>query len=67
LSKKNPPCPSCGSKNACHIFWGYPANMEQYLEAIAKKEIAAGGCCISDNDPKWECIKCNLRWGKRHE
>ena len=41
--------------------------MEQYLEAISKKEIATGGCTVSDNDPKWECIDCKWRWGKRDE
>ena len=62
--KKNPACPTCKSKNTCPIFWGYPANMEQYLEAIAKKEIAAGGCIVTDNDPIWECSDCKHRWGK---
>lgn len=60
-------CPSCGSDKTCLIFWGYPSDMEKYLEAIAKKEIAAGGCCISDNDPKLECNDCKHRWGQRDE
>ena len=64
---KIPVCPSCKSKNTCLILWGYPADMEKYLEAISKKEIAAGGCTVSDNDPKWECADCKWRWGKRDE
>jgi len=63
--KKNPDCPSCGSKNTCIIFWGYPSDMEWYLDAVAKKEIAPGGCTISDNDPNWECSDCKHRWGKK--
>ena len=66
-SKQNPPCPSCNSKNICPIFWGYPADMEWYLEALAKEEIALGGCIVSDNDPKWECNDCKHRWGKRED
>jgi len=65
--KKKPSCPSCGSKNTCPIFWGYPGDMEIYLEAISKKKIAAGGCILSDNDSKWECTDCKWRWGKRDE
>ncbi len=65
--KKNPVCQSCKSKNTCLIFWGYPGDMEQYLENISKKEIAVGGCTVSDNDPKWECTDCKWRWGKRDE
>ena len=64
---KNPVCPSYKSKNICLIFWGFPNEMELYLDALAKKEIAAGGCVLSDNDPKWECIGCHNRWGKRDE
>ena len=66
-SKQNPPCTSCNSKNTCPIFWGYPGDMEWYLEAVAKKEIALGGCTVSDNDPKWECNDCSWRWGKRED
>ena len=40
--------------------------MEWYLDAVAKKEIAPGGCTVSDNDPTWECSNCKHRWGKRN-
>ena len=35
-------CPSCGCDKTCIIFWGYPADMEWYLDAVAKKEIVPG-------------------------
>jgi len=57
-------CPSCGCDKTCIIFWGYPADMEWYLDAVAKKEIVPGSCKVSDNDPKWECSDCKHRWGK---
>jgi len=63
----NPICPSCRSKNTALIFWGYPGDMEGYLNAVAKKEIVPGGCILSNNDPKWECTGCHNRWGKRDE
>jgi len=64
-SAKNPPCPSCGSKNTSPIFWGYPADMEWYLAAVAKKQISPGGCILTYNDPKWHCNNCSRRWGIR--
>jgi len=65
--KKKPLCQSCGSKNSTLIFWGYPGDIEWYLDTIAKKEIVTGGCTQSNNDPKWECPDCHNRWGKRDE
>ncbi len=67
MTKKTPPCPICKSKNVAWIFYGYPGDMEWYLEAIAKKEIVGGGCEISFDDPKWECNECNHGWGERDE
>ena len=67
MMTKNPTCPSCKSKNTCQIFWGFPEDMEWYLEAIAKKEISPGGCTLTDNDPKWNCNNCSNRWGRRDE
>jgi len=65
MSKNILACPKCHSKNTCPIFWGYPGDIEWYLDAVAKKKIAPGGCCISENDPMWECNDCSNTWGKR--
>jgi hypothetical protein len=27
-------------------------------EKLDNGEITLGGCCISDDDPAWECTKC---------
>jgi len=67
LTKQNLVCPSCESKNYCIIFWGYPADIEWYLEAVAKKEIAPGGCVLREKDPKWHCNNCQWRWGNRDD
>jgi hypothetical protein len=58
-------CPICNSKNIAEIFWGLPADMGELEEALEKKEIVLGGCCVSNDDPKWECTDCFHRWGKR--
>ena len=60
-------CPECKSKNVAWIFYGYPGDMEWYLEAVAKKEIAPGGCTVTDHDPKWRCNDCYHGWGKRED
>ena len=60
-------CPSCNSKKVALIFWGYPGDIEWYLQAAAEKKIVGGGCNITDHDPKWECNECFHRWGERDE
>jgi transposase len=60
-------CPRCGKSSIAVIFWGYPADVDEYLKAIDDKEIVAGGCLVSNNDPKWECTDCYCRWGIRDE
>ncbi|GBL42206.1 hypothetical protein EMGBD3_15740 [Nitrosarchaeum sp.] len=59
---KKQTCPSCNGKNIAKIFWGYPADMEWYLKSIEEKKIVGGGCCVSQDDPKWKCTDCYHRW-----
>ena len=67
MTETKPSCPQCNKNNVAVIFWGYPADMDEYLKAIEDKEIVTGGCLVSDNDPKWECTDCFNRWGARDE
>ncbi len=67
MSEKNPTCPGCKKDNVALIFWGYPGDMDWYLQAIKDKEIVGGGCCVSNNDPKWQCTDCHYRWGERYD
>ena len=60
-------CPQCGKSSIALIFWGYPGNMDWYLQATKNKEIVGGGCIIGNDDPKWECNDCHHRWGTRDE
>lgn len=61
----NPKCPKCNSAKTCPIFYGYPADVEEYLELEAKGQIIGGGCCIDKNSPAWYCHDCSNRWGKQ--
>ncbi len=67
MTEQNPPCPDCKRNNVALIFWGYPGDVDWYLQATKDKEIVGGGCCVSDNDPKWECIDCYHKWGERDD
>jgi len=67
MNDKNVVCPECNKDHAAVIFWGYPADVDWYLKAIDDKEIVAGGCLISNDDPKWECTDCHHTWGTREE
>jgi len=60
-------CPECNKDNVALIFWGYPADMDEYLKGIDSGKFAPGGCRVSNNDPKWECNECANRWGNRKD
>jgi len=59
-----PKCPICGSLRTCPILYGYPRDVELYLEAVAKGEIIEGGCVISESSPEWHCHDCSNEWKK---
>lgn len=67
MTEQNPICPECKGDNVALIFWGYPCDIDWYLQAIKDKEIVGGGCCIGNNDPKWECTDCYHQWGERDD
>jgi len=59
------PCPQCGSKAVLTILYGLPAG--EAVEEAKRGEIALGGCCISDDMPRWHCSHCAHRWGRIHD
>ena len=63
MRKKTPPCPNCKSKDVAWYFYGYPADMEWYLQAKKEGKIRGGGCSVSYDDPKWACNSCGHNWG----
>ena len=43
----------------CEILWGMP-HMDSKLEELMNAgKIIIGGCCLSGDDPTWECSKCH--------
>ena len=54
-------CPKCGGK-VVPILYGEPTAQayEEYLQG----KLVLGGCCITDNDPDWECLGCEQQFRK---
>jgi len=38
----NPKCPTCNSVKTCPIVYGYPADLEKYLEDVSIGKIIGG-------------------------
>lgn len=58
-SEKPDECPNCGHTPVAEILWGMPAYSEQLRAEEQAGRIVFGGCCVSDDDPEWECAKCH--------
>lgn len=61
-SSSKPPCPQCRSTDVVPILYGLPA--PEAREEADRGEIALGGCCVSDENPRWHCNDCEHNWGK---
>ena len=49
-------CPTCNSPEVKEIAYGFPSadfDFDRYV---------VGGCCITDNDPDFKCMKCEITW-----
>lgn len=58
VSRKPLKCPSCGGKPIATILYGMPAYSVELEEKLQSGAIALGGCCVTDDDPKWTCTHC---------
>ena len=56
--RKPKKCPACGSEKILSIVYGYPGD-ELSRDAQAGKVIL-GGCCVTGDDPIWQCGSCNI-------
>ncbi|MBT3193249.1 MAG: hypothetical protein HN341_11905 [Verrucomicrobia bacterium] len=62
--KKARKCPRCGAESIADIMYGMPDNTPELQEALKKGELSLGGCCVSDDSPRWECNEWGKTWGK---
>ena len=57
-SRKPRKCPACGSSLVALILYGlsgFSPELEADLEA---GRVVLGGCCLTGDDPKWQCMGC---------
>ena len=52
-------CPKCGSTKIATFLYGMPAFSDQLQKDLDEGKIVLGGCCISDDDPTWQCTACS--------
>ena len=51
-------CPACGSVRVAEIMYGFPG--PGMIEDAATGDTVLGGCCVSDFDPEWRCLDCEI-------
>ncbi len=61
MTQKRSPCPRCLSKDIATIQYGMPVEMPEQVEL---GKVVLGGCCISEQSPKWQCQRCGYEFGK---
>ncbi|MBQ3476078.1 hypothetical protein IJH26_01030 [Candidatus Saccharibacteria bacterium] len=54
-------CPKYG-ENLIEIIYGMPG--PELFEAEERGEVILGGCCVSDDDPKYRCKKCDIDYSR---
>lgn len=57
-SRKPRKCPSCGSGRIATILYGLPAFSPELEADLDAGRIVLGGCCVTDDDPAWQCLDC---------
>ena len=50
-------CPKCGAP-VYEILYGLPVMSEEDYFDTYHEHVIYGGCCISEDDPEWQCSKC---------
>jgi hypothetical protein len=64
VKKKPSICPNCGSEKIAMIFYGLPAYTSKLETGLAAGKIILGGCCVTEDDPLWECTNCHTKFWK---
>jgi hypothetical protein len=52
-------CHKCGSKRIAEILYGMPLGTSELQKDMEEGKIVLGGCCITNDDPKWQCVDCD--------
>ncbi len=60
-AKKPRKCPGCGHAPLASILYGEPIFSEKLERELSEGRRTLGGCCVSEDDPAWECTHCGLK------
>lgn len=58
FEEKPDACPNCGHSPVAEIHYGLPAFDEELERALKSGLVTLGGCCVTGDDPAWECLNC---------
>jgi rubrerythrin len=58
-AKKPDKCPECGSDRIADILYGLPSFSPSLRKEIEEDKRVLGGCCITNDDPTWQCTSCD--------
>lgn len=67
-AKSNKPkmkCSKCDSVKIARILYGFPMFDDKLEKQIDRGTITLGGCCVTGNDPKYECMSCGVQFYKQ--
>lgn len=64
-SRKPRRCPNCGHYPVASIMYGKVMYSEDLINKMEEGRIVLGGCCITCDDPMWECTNCGLKIYKK--
>ncbi len=53
-------CPACKSLRVATIYYGMMPMTDNLREKIDAGKVALGGCCLSFDDPTWQCADCGV-------
>ena len=67
-AKSNKPkmkCSKCDSTKIARILYDFPEFSNKLEKQIDRDTITLGGCCVTGNDPKYECMSCGVQFYKQ--
>ena len=59
--RKPKKCPKCGCAKIASIQYGMPAFSPELRMDLDEGKIVLGGCCVSNDDPAWQCVECGMQ------
>jgi hypothetical protein len=53
----------CESERIASILYGMPTFSQELQRELDEGRTALGGCCLSPDNPKWQCADCGHQMG----